>query len=363
MTVKEDLAYITDLLSDIMEENDYKRRCGKAKTLLEKIKQKFEENEKNIETLVVKNHNTSAGVISDVKIGAKSSTEFQELQTENKRLLVENQNLKQELTHFGNRSGEEKLRFVDKLNDEKKKLQDEVEELSKKLSSVTIADLSDPYRPTKLVEVFGSLYDTQWTDAFSSFEKKAIKEDQVINILREFIKRADRFCTESLLQVKDRIRGYAIEDISNPKIWIRSQNGEKYQLVSRLTVGIESSVKDKVEGPINDLLRLLASVSGKNIADIFVQRPMEFVEKRFLKNETIRESLDTFAKQAVQIIWMMKVQQPPMELLWADPESKYDKQLFSFYVRQGEIVAQCIWPAVLLHKKGPVMARGIVQGK
>ncbi|KAH3834973.1 uncharacterized protein LOC127879376 [Dreissena polymorpha] len=298
---------------------------------------------------------------------------FQELQTENERLIEENQNLKQQLTHMENRSGEEKLRQVVKVNDEKKRLQEEVEELSKRLSSVTsqqitrnnpaIADLSDPYRPTKLVELFGSLYDNQWTDAFSSFEKKARTEDDVINILREIIKTADSFCTESLLQVTDRIRGYAINDISKPNIRLRGGNGEEYLHASRLTVGIESSVKDKVEGPINDLLRLLASVSGKNIADIFVQRPMEFVEKRFLENETIRESLDTFAKQAVQIIWMMKVQQPPMELLWADPESKYDKQLFSFYVRQGEIVAQCIWPAVLLHKKGPVMARGIVQGK
>jgi hypothetical protein len=40
----------------------------------------------------------------------------------------------------------------------------------------TIADLSDPYRATKLAEQFSELYDNLWTDAFEVLEISDEKE-------------------------------------------------------------------------------------------------------------------------------------------------------------------------------------------
>ncbi|KAH3834964.1 hypothetical protein DPMN_108297 [Dreissena polymorpha] len=73
--------------------------------------------------------------------------------------------------------------------------------------------------------------------------------------------------------------------------------------------------------------------------------------------------LDTYALEAAKLVWVMKVQQPPVELLWAEPGSRFTKETFTSYTKMGDIVDQCIWPAVLLHKGGPVMALGVVQGK
>lgn len=48
------------------------------------------------------------------------------------------------------------------------------------------SDLSDPYRPTKLSEMFSELYDNQWTDAMEILEadrqeKRAV--ETLLNIL------------------------------------------------------------------------------------------------------------------------------------------------------------------------------------
>ena len=49
-----------------------------------------------------------------------------------------------------------------------------------------IADLSDPYRPTKIAEMFSELYDNQWTDGFASLEKHG--DQKAIQILMDILK-------------------------------------------------------------------------------------------------------------------------------------------------------------------------------
>lgn len=52
-----------------------------------------------------------------------------------------------------------------------------------------IADLSDPYRPTKLGEMYSELYDNAWTDAFEVLDKiiKSDKEQTSIQLLLEIL--------------------------------------------------------------------------------------------------------------------------------------------------------------------------------
>jgi len=61
-----------------------------------------------------------------------------------------------------------------------------------------IVDLSDKNRPTKLAEVFGEIYDNEWTDAFEFFDgepktsSKSGEEthdsvDKLLNILKVIV--------------------------------------------------------------------------------------------------------------------------------------------------------------------------------
>ena len=46
-----------------------------------------------------------------------------------------------------------------------------------------IADLSDPNRPTKLVEMMSELYDNQWSDAFEALQTLKNNDKLVVKIL------------------------------------------------------------------------------------------------------------------------------------------------------------------------------------
>lgn len=48
-------------------------------------------------------------------------------------------------------------------------------------------------------------------------------------------------------------------------------------------------------------------------------------------------------------------------LLHFDPETVYDKQIFKEYTTMGRRVKFLVWPALFLHKGGPLLSKGVVQ--
>ena len=51
-----------------------------------------------------------------------------------------------------------------------------------------LADLSDPYRPTRLAESFSQLYDDEWTHAYEDLQRKIKSERDVIETLAKVLK-------------------------------------------------------------------------------------------------------------------------------------------------------------------------------
>ena len=51
------------------------------------------------------------------------------------------------------------------------------------INNPSIADLSDPLRPTKLVEMMSELYDDEWTDAFTALKALGKDDKKSVKIL------------------------------------------------------------------------------------------------------------------------------------------------------------------------------------
>lgn len=51
--------------------------------------------------------------------------------------------------------------------------------------NAAIADLSDKHRPTKLAEMYGELYDDEWTNAYEALTGNGYTEMEAIETLRE----------------------------------------------------------------------------------------------------------------------------------------------------------------------------------
>jgi hypothetical protein len=60
---------------------------------------------------------------------------------------------------------------------------------------------------------------------------------------------------------------------------------------------------------------------------------------------------------------MMKVQSPPMVFHKCDMETRFDKNLYKEYLTSGQLVDFVVWPALLLHDNGPIVCKGVAEGK
>ena len=68
--------------------------------------------------------------------------------------------------------------------------------------------------------------------------------------------------------------------------------------------------------------------------------------------------MNKYITRCVEVIWLMVIQDPPMVLVFAYNGDKMDTKMFSNYNGKGKKVNYTVWPAVLLHEKGPIVSKG-----
>ena len=71
-----------------------------------------------------------------------------------------------------------------------------------------------------------------------------------------------------------------------------------------------------------------------------------------------------FYKKCVELCWCMAIKDPPMYLDEdIPPGTVMDKNTYREFTKSGEIVEYVVWPALRLHKDGPVLYKGVIQVK
>lgn len=70
----------------------------------------------------------------------------------------------------------------------------------------------------------------------------------------------------------------------------------------------------------------------------------------------------TFFEKCVYLCWSMAIQEPVMYL---DDDLKagipMDKNTYKDYVKNGDTVVYVVWPALFLHRNGPLLYKGVAQ--
>lgn len=265
----------------------------------------------------------------------------------------------------------EKSRSAQKDKDEeierlRRQLQEEKSRLSKvcgeKMSADNpdLADLSDPYRPTRLAESFTQLYDDQWTQAFEDLQRTRTIEKDVIETLAKILQAADAFCEEAASQqMQKMVLQYqlVVDELIRPKF-----EKEEYPdpVTSKTTYELNNHEEKIVRDHVRQLRKALARTSVRGLTQIFAQC---YLSK--LIESTIKpcDGINAFVKRTIELVWMMKTQDTPMVLTWAKPHDIFDRNQFGQYTRKGKYIDYAVWPGVLLHNEGPLMSKGIVQCK
>ncbi|CAG2213643.1 unnamed protein product [Mytilus edulis] len=220
-----------------------------------------------------------------------------------------------------------------------KDLQEENEKLRDRLSQVAgskltdgnpaIADLGDPNRPTQLGEKFSELYDNEWTDAMEELGN-AGDEKSNITTLRNIVEKSYDFG-------KNKSEKYA-EGLESALLQISNS--------IEVTPTISKYIKDH----------------RKNTALLVV----DSLFKSFLSSHTEfnvgGKDVQTFIKKTLSLCWLMTIQDPPV-ILTTELSGKFNTDLFRHYTKSGSNVDYVVWPVVFLHDGGPIICKGVAQGK
>ncbi|XP_048775120.1 uncharacterized protein LOC125679718 isoform X2 [Ostrea edulis] len=239
-----------------------------------------------------------------------------------------------------------------------------VEELTNRLSSFVskqlkdgnpnIADLSDKNRPTKLGEQFEQLYDNEWSDAYECLKEDTKEEDKIVQTLVDITQRVHEFCCDFSQQQLNRLEGYYRVPMTEIKWTVQSDDGDHVMQSHR-------NPEDKTaffELPkyIKESRKACATASIPALREVF----KGYVYREHFSNITLKRNLEAYIDKCVECIWLMVVQDPPMDLRYARKGENLDTTAFKVFRKKGTVVQACIWPAVYLHKNGPVVCRGFV---
>ncbi|KAJ8297796.1 hypothetical protein KUTeg_024327 [Tegillarca granosa] len=82
------------------------------------------------------------------------------------------------------------------------------------------------------------------------------------------------------------------------------------------------------------------------------------------KKDHVMVDCEEYIDKAIEYCWMMRVQDPPVHIEWDFPVgSDFDSNRFRSYTKGGNYVSFVVWPVLYLHENGPLLAKGVVQGK
>ncbi|XP_053392093.1 interaptin-like [Mercenaria mercenaria] len=230
-----------------------------------------------------------------------------------------------------------------KLKDTETELDETRTRLSKAMgdrltdNNPNIADLSDRNRPTKLAERYAELYDNQWTDAFDILVTYFHREGNAVEALLKILQDVMRFC-----QMKGQKQMESLEHVL--------EFSDKHD-------------RRDLSADMRNILKVgrkaMASVAVGNLFQMYVSHLKGSTDKA----SRIALNVSSFTQECLEICWLMTIQDPSVVFApLLRRGTRFNTDLFKPYTSSGTHVDYVVWPALLLHEGGPVLAKGVAQG-
>lgn len=97
-----------------------------------------------------------------------------------------------------------------------------------------------------------------------------------------------------------------------------------------------------------------------HFSSLIIKALWEKIEESFGKGDVGKCKL--YIQKCVQCCWFMCVQDPALHLTVWTIGTKMDGYNMKSFTKNGQYVDFSVWPALYLHKDGPLLSKGIVQG-
>ncbi|XP_060588985.1 uncharacterized protein LOC132744325 [Ruditapes philippinarum] len=208
-----------------------------------------------------------------------------------------------------------------------------------------IADLSDENRATKLAEKLSELYDNEWTDLFEATKHcktKCIDEDRCIaEGLRDIL----QYCCKECQRVAEDQRVHLLRNLktNTPEVFTNSPQ--------RLQMLIKEFQKNLPQYTLPKIKKDITDSAQKSLKENIVIKCSNKTKKQF----------DPFINLCIEISWYTQIQDPPLHLVFHSDDA--DVSNFRPYTTSGSQLDYVLWPVLLLHDNGSVVAKGVAQFK
>ncbi|CAG2215181.1 unnamed protein product [Mytilus edulis] len=77
----------------------------------------------------------------------------------------------------------------------------------------------------------------------------------------------------------------------------------------------------------------------------------------------ISQSEKQYFEKCLELCWIMVCHSPPIHLDWEYKGHPFDLQILRPFTESGDVVDYIIWPVMFLHKDGPLLCKGVAQGR
>ncbi|KAK3578308.1 hypothetical protein CHS0354_004218 [Potamilus streckersoni] len=205
-----------------------------------------------------------------------------------------------------------------------------------------ITDLSDQNRPDKIAEKFSELYDNQWTDCYQVLVDPSTKSEQeTVETLLSILKTAYDISLNRSQEI--------IRDARKALLALAGKSDEEPEKA--------------LETLIQETLHKMQSYRTKHFNAVPSAIAKEINEKlvEIIGQQGVT-ACNEYIEECVRICWLMCIKDPPM-YIFCDKEDIFNKNHFMEYTEIGNKVSYVVWPVLYLYQNGPLMRKGVAQGR
>ncbi|CAC5390517.1 unnamed protein product [Mytilus coruscus] len=201
-----------------------------------------------------------------------------------------------------------------------------------------IADLSDMNRPTSLAEKFSSLYTDEYTDAMEVIEDD-MDEAASVKVMLDWLKRCYEWCQRLAQEQRETLINRSIG-------FMEDHGGQKVQLSDRCLIFVKEFQK---------------KIAVESLVVVGQICHVKSVTQQTLSSENY---IVKYIKKCSELCWMMQISDPPLYLNFdVNSGENLNKNDYNVFTKSGSKIDYLVWPVLYLHKTGPMLAKGVAQGK
>lgn len=243
-------------------------------------------------------------------------------------------------------------RYELRRRDDPKQVSNQISQLAaERLRDGNTVSLEDITTPKHVADMFTDLYNKEWSLAYEELNKTYRDGAETIQHLTRIIKHAYDYCRKT-----------AERQLVN--IFMHTENEMLYPNISQTSrTALEAQVRPdrhmiaivrEGDNTLREFRRYAAVASLPVVKWLFYEDILKTIQPA----QRPTSAQVAYIDRCIEVCWLMCVQTQAMHLEFCE-KGERPTTIFRPFTRMGSTVQNCVWPALFLHKDGPLMEKGV----